>query len=1134
MECGTPQSAAGPSGSDTVAAPRATEAPVATRRVTSVLFGDLVGFTSLSEVRDQEEVRELLSRYFDECRQIISMYGGTVEKFIGDAVMAVWGVPTAHEDDAERAVRAGLELVKVVAGMGEDLAVTDLAVRVGIVTGEVAVTIGAEQQGMVAGDAVNTASRVQSAAAPGEVWVDETTRLLTSAAITYQDAGSHALKGKAEPMPLWSVRAVVAAVGGAQRADGLEAPLIGRERELRRVKELFHSVEESGQPALLLMVGEPGVGKSRLAWEFEKYVDGLSSITTRWHSGRCVAYGEGVAFYALSEAIRARLRTNSPESDEDETPDDTARMLKQWLDRFVPDEQERGWLGPRVGALLGIGSVGTFPREDLFSAWTVFLQRVGEGDPVVLVIDDVHHADAGLLQFVEHLLAVASFPCFVVLLTRPGLLEEHPSLATNRRATISHLPLLREDDIAALLDGLVAGLPVDVRDALVARSEGVPLFAVETVRSLIDRDLVVPRGGQYVLADVAALDLDSIGAPASLQALIAARLDALDPAQRRLVDRASVVGTVFSQDQIAQLCPDLEDLDSLLSGLVHLQILARMASRFSADFGNYQFVQSVVRQVAYGTLSRRDRRATHLAVAGLTEAVDDSTGDLAPIIAQHYLDAVAAMPAEPDVGELEERAIEQLERAAVRSRSLGATTEAAGHLTAALERAKDPATRARLDAAVARALFDAGDFAQALVHAAAAIEAFDSFDEAVSAGDATATLADSLARTGDTAGATAVALARWEALLEEPGADRALLRLGKAFTSAAQIGPKRRDVLDRRIQLAEKVGDVEHLSDALTALSASYMFVGASETARALMDAAADLAREHHLPAALARNLINLMSMLMGEDLARALEVGREALQVAERAGVAVWRAYVEANLRLTLFGCGEWAELEGRLAGAESNGTIMELATEAGTRGLFTMARGQVFAVPWAETERPASDDPAESGWISFACGCGLLAEGRTDAALDEMVRGLDLIHLHNGISDDFVFTWPLAVEVAITLGDEPAVGRLLAVVDDGAARVKLPRGVRAHRARFAGLLAMRSDLGLAEQSLRVAVEGFATWGQRPYGARAELELASLLSGLGREDEAAVLRDPARALLEEIGAEGWLSTLDSQRSLTP
>ncbi|HEY3530545.1 MAG TPA: adenylate/guanylate cyclase domain-containing protein, partial [Nocardioides sp.] len=183
---------------------------VASRRLTSVLFGDLVGFTPLSESRDQEDVRELLSRYFEECSRIVARYGGVVEKFIGDAVMAVWGVPTTNEDDAERSVRAGLELVAAVTALGSEVGVPDLLMRVGIVTGEVAVTAGAEMQGMVAGDPVNTASRVQSAAAPGQVWVDETTRLLTNASISYADVGSHALKGKADPMPLWAARAVVA------------------------------------------------------------------------------------------------------------------------------------------------------------------------------------------------------------------------------------------------------------------------------------------------------------------------------------------------------------------------------------------------------------------------------------------------------------------------------------------------------------------------------------------------------------------------------------------------------------------------------------------------------------------------------------------------------------------------------------------------------------------------------------------------------------------------------------------------------------------------------------------------------------------------------------------------------------
>ncbi len=279
---------------------------MAERRVCSVLFCDVVGFTPLSESRDPEAVRELLSRYFEVARTVIGRYGGMVEKFIGDAVMAVWGTPVATEGDAERAVRAALDLVGAVGQLGTDVGVPHLAARAGVVTGEVAVTLGAVTEGMVAGDAVNTAARVQSAAAPGSVLVDAATQRLAGSAVGFADDGSHRLKGKAEPQRLWRVTRVLAGVGGVQRIDGLEAPLIGRDAELRTVKELFHAAAERKVPRLVLVSGAAGVGKSRLGWEFEKYVDGLVKQVW-WHRGRCLAYGEGVAFWALAEIVRQRL-----------------------------------------------------------------------------------------------------------------------------------------------------------------------------------------------------------------------------------------------------------------------------------------------------------------------------------------------------------------------------------------------------------------------------------------------------------------------------------------------------------------------------------------------------------------------------------------------------------------------------------------------------------------------------------------------------------------------------------------------------------------------------------------------------------------------------------------------------------
>ena len=250
-ECGSALTAA--------AAPQTAPAPTqpgAERRLVSVLFADLVGFTALSESRDPEEVRELLSRYFDTSRQLITRYGGTVEKFIGDAVMAVWGTPVAQEDDAERAVRAALDLVAAVAALGQEVGAPDLAARAGVLSGEAAVTIGAEGQGMVAGDLVNTASRIQGEAPPGAVFVGEITRRSTEAAIAYDDAGLHELKGKAEPVPLWRAVRVVAGKRGLMRATGLEAPFVGRDREMRLVKELFHGSAEEHRAHLVSVVGD--------------------------------------------------------------------------------------------------------------------------------------------------------------------------------------------------------------------------------------------------------------------------------------------------------------------------------------------------------------------------------------------------------------------------------------------------------------------------------------------------------------------------------------------------------------------------------------------------------------------------------------------------------------------------------------------------------------------------------------------------------------------------------------------------------------------------------------------------------------------------------------------------------------
>ena len=465
---------------------------MAERRITTVLFGDLVSFTTLSEQRDPEEVRELLSAYFGVARTVVGRYGGTIEKFIGDAVMAVWGVPVTHEDDAERAVRAGIELVAEVTALGASVGAPGLAMRVGIVTGAVAVTLGATQEGMVAGDAVNTAARVQGAASPGTVWVDDETRALASAAVTFTARGEHALKGKDAPVRLFEVDDVIAAVGGLQRVDGLEAPMTGRDRELRSVKDGFHATAEDGRARLVLVTGPAGVGKSRLGWEFEKYVDGLSADVL-WHRGRCLSYGGGAAMFAFAQMMRDRLGLAAGEARRSWRPHHrggTGRRRRRAgrlglaagedpavveastaaaVQAVAADAQEADWLVPRLLALVSESTAGgaSFVRGDLFAAWATFLERLAGTDPVVLLLEDAQHADDGLLDLLETLVTSCRAPLFVLVLARPELEQQRPTLAAGRRSSTTYLEPLTAAVMGTLVDALVDGLPAG--DPRVAR-----------------------------------------------------------------------------------------------------------------------------------------------------------------------------------------------------------------------------------------------------------------------------------------------------------------------------------------------------------------------------------------------------------------------------------------------------------------------------------------------------------------------------------------------------------------------------------------------------------------------------------------------------------------------------------------
>jgi class 3 adenylate cyclase len=1120
MECGHRLDAGAPA-----AAAAGIGAPVASRRITSVLFGDLVGFTPLSESRDQEDVRELLSRYFEECSRVVARYGGTVEKFIGDAVMAVWGVPTTHEDDAERSVRAGLELVAATAALGSEVGAPELAMRVGIVTGEVAVTLGAQMQGMVAGDPVNTAARVQSVAAPGQVWVDETTRLLTAAAISYSDVGSHSLKGKTDPVPLWAARAVVAMAGGAQRADGLEAPLVGRDRELRMVKELYHGVAETGRPALLVVAGDAGVGKTRLGWEFSKYTDGLAD-SCRWHSGKCVSYGEGVAYYAVAEAVRSRLDT-ALDAGADDAPDAGA-LIERGLAAYVEDPEERAWIAPRLGALLGTVGASAFSREDLYSAWTTFFERVSHGtEPVVMVIDDAQYADEGLVLFLEHLMAAATFPCFVMLLARPELVTDRPGLVTNRRATVLHLDPFTSEEMATLVDGLVQGLPADLREQLVRRAEGIPTYAVETIRALIDRDLVVPRGGAYVLADPQGLDLEEVGAPASLQALISARLDRLEPEQRRVVDRASVAGGSVEPALLAELCADVPDLDSVLAALVRAQIFTVEHDRLSSEQGRYQFVQSALRQVAYATLSRRDRKQVHLL---LLEAMSrDGSDELAPVAAQHCIAAIEAAADDPDVGELAGRAVALLRQAAGRSLALGAPGEAAGHLGRAAELATDERERCEIRLAQAMAASDAGTYDQAIALAEIAHTGFQALGDAD--GEALAAAAWSLALSrsaGDLPTALALVEPYLATLRDAPGKDDVLAPVLNSYLRARN-GLNRTDYELQllSLKLADRSGSRAEVARATSDLGVQLMRAGHEELGIALFEMSTDIARECHDLGGLVRGLSNLASARAQRDAVAAGRVADEAMENAQRAGLAVAQSNAVINLVIGRWALGDWdvveAAYDSELLQTQDRSVTVSVAA------LVLAARGR--------DPGPAVEDAPELEETRFYLDLGrAVAQACADDpdAVSTVGAALDGAYAISGIYEDFTLFYGAALEIATRFADADLLDRLRTIVDaDGSTP---PMGLAGHRSLLTALDAERvgdSDEA-TESAFGDALRCYQTWGSKVHLARARAAYGLWLQARGRLADAEPLLVQAREQYVSLGATAWLEELEHRRQQAP
>ena len=881
-----------------VAVPIASEPPVtpgeagAERRLVSVLFADLVAFTHYSEGRDPELVRETLTRYFEAAREVIERHGGVVEKFIGDAVMAEWGAPRTNEDDAERAVRAALEVVEAVRNLGEEL-----HARVAVLTGQAAVTIGATDQGIVAGDLVNTAARLQGVAPPDTVLVGQATMQAASGAIAFEEAGEQVLKGKAAPVPAWRALRVVGDTRGRGRSEGLEPPFVGRELELRLLKDLLHATGEERRPRLVSITGPGGIGKSRLAWEFEKYVDGIVE-QVYWHRGRSPSYGDGIAFWALGEMVRRRA--GLVENDDEAT---TRAGVHKMVVEFI-DPADVEWVEGALLTLLGLEPPPPGGRDALFAAWRTFFERLASGSTTVLIFEDLQWADPGQLDFIDHLMEwTKGVPLLVVTLARSELLERRPGWGTSARSfNAIGLEPLTDAHMRELLLGLVPTMPAGAVEQVRSRADGIPLYAVETVRMLITDGRLVPEGDGTFRPKG---ELGELAIPDTLRALVASRLDGLDAEDRALIQDATVLGQTFDLRSVAHISGrDEETLEARLRALVKRELLEISVDPRSPERGHYGFVQSVIREVAYDTLSRRDRRTRHLAAARYYEAEGDD--ELAAVLATHYLAALEASEPGPEADALQVQARLSLRAAADRAMDLGSPDQALTHLRSALAVTTAPVERAPLLARAADAATAAAALPQAVEYARDAMAAYEA--------------------AGDTRAALGAAGALSSTLLDIGRLDEAVSLLEGATTQAESFPQIHADLLartaraymrltrdeeavvaaDRAIVLAEPLMLDRIVAEAMANKGSALMKIGRIREPNLLLAAAADLAHEVRDYDLELRARGNLSVFLSLHDLPAATVLRHQAAELANRLGSYKWETWFKVAVLSSAVEAGE------------------------------------------------------------------------------------------------------------------------------------------------------------------------------------------------------------------------------------
>jgi class 3 adenylate cyclase/tetratricopeptide (TPR) repeat protein len=587
------------------------------RKTVSVLFADLVSFTSKAEQLDPEDVRALLTPYYERLRADLERFGGTVEKFIGDAVVALFGAPVTHEDDPERAVRAALAIRDW--ATQPDVA---MQMRIAVNTGSVLVALGArpgEGEGMASGDVVNTAARLQAAAPINGILVGESTYRATSHVIDYRPADPVIAKGKGEPVPVWEAIEARSRFG-SDFAGATRAPLIGRDRDLAVLTGLLGRVRAERTMQLVTVTGVPGIGKSRLIGELFRSVDEDPSEFVLWRQGRSLSYDEGVTYWALADIVKAHagiLETDSP--------DEAAKKLHIAVSNVGAEPGDAGWIEDHLRPLAGLGgsTQSGATRSEAFTAWSRFFEGLADRSPLVLVFEDLHWADDNLLDFIEHLVDwVTDVPLLVVCSARPELLERRPSWGGGKRNAVTlSLSPLSEDETARLISSLAQQpvMSLETQQALIARAAGNPLYAEQYVCMLAEHGRA-----------------EALPLPETVQGIIAARLDGLPLDEKALLQSAAVVGKVFWIGTLTAIAgSDPHAVESQLHALERKEFIRKVRRSSMAGQAEYTFLHVLVRDVAYEQIPRSQRADKHLAAAAWIASLG-RTEDNAEMLAHHF------------------------------------------------------------------------------------------------------------------------------------------------------------------------------------------------------------------------------------------------------------------------------------------------------------------------------------------------------------------------------------------------------------------------------------------------------------------------------------------------------------------